>query len=183
MKEGKINWKNALIAGGLGLVMVFGGEYAGVKFFKNCVAYGQPANSYLAVMLPKPDCLCSPDRGGKCGSGNNIANQIKYVALSKSDIKHFRKHIVSNFSKQAPYLPDHILKAKLDKTSFFNPNWSEEKIITEVEKGYNEALQKEITGEYIYTTGGEQITIYIHPDSKFATAYGSHKLTPSYFGR
>ncbi|MRG29561.1 hypothetical protein [Laceyella tengchongensis] len=117
------------------------------------------------------------------GGSKGTPKKTSYVSLSKSDIKHFSKHIVFNFSKQVPYLSDDVLKAKLEKNSFFNPKWSTEKIISEVEKGYNEAIQKGITGEYIFNSDGEQITIFIHSDGQFATAYGSHKLNLSYFGR
>ncbi|MGA8942088.1 MAG: polymorphic toxin type 35 domain-containing protein [Thermoactinomyces sp.] len=98
LKEGKINWKNTLIAGGLGFVMLLGGEHVGVKFFKNCVAYEQPTNSYLAVMPPKLDCFYSPDRGGGSGSGFTKSNGIIQAELKVDEIlqkENKKRHIFS----------------------------------------------------------------------------------------
>ncbi|MGX9707786.1 hypothetical protein [Laceyella tengchongensis] len=198
MRDGKVDWKKAGLAGILSVAIGFAGlgvaQYGG-KLIGPAVVSKINDIPLTAVSVFKDGTTSAPKTVGDTpfgawlqkfasnGGSKGTPKKTSYVSLSKSDIKHFSKHIVFNFSKQVPYLSDDVLKAKLEKNSFFNPKWSTEKIISEVEKGYNEAIQKGITGEYIFNSDGEQITIFIHSDGQFATAYGSHKLNLSYFGR
>jgi RHS repeat-associated protein len=106
----------------------------------------------------------------------------KAYSLSNKDIKHIRKHIPSEFKKQLAHLPKDKLEKTLAKNSFFNPNWSNEKVASALNKAYNDAMAKGITnGHHRYKVYGETIEIYIK-DGQFKTGYGLHKLDASYFG-
>ena len=85
--------------------------------------------------------------------------------------------------KQVPYLSDKVLASKLSNTSFFNPSWSNEKIVAATEEAYNALRSKGLTGLQSYDVSGETIKVFIKPDGTFDTAYGLHKLTAEFFGR
>ncbi|TYQ14543.1 UNVERIFIED_CONTAM: RHS repeat-associated protein [Acetivibrio alkalicellulosi] len=73
-------------------------------------------------------------------------------------------------------------KKLLDKKSFFNPSWSEQKVIDATNQAYNKALSQGIThGEYTVKVFGENITVYME-NGVFRSAYGNFKLTLSNFG-
>lgn len=70
----------------------------------------------------------------------------------------------------------------LNKKSFFNPEWSEEKVTEVVNYVYNEAVSKgTINEKYTAIVSGEKITICFR-DGQFHTAYGEYKFLLSVFG-
>lgn len=101
--------------------------------------------------------------------------------LSASNVKHMSKHIPSEFEKQAVYLSDELLVKKLSKTTFFNPNWTQEQIISATEEAYNMLRSQGKTGLQSYKINGDEIMVFIKPDGTFDTAYGLHRLTIDFF--
>ena len=70
----------------------------------------------------------------------------------------------------------------LEDKSFFNPEWSEEKVTEAVNHIYNEAILKGITNEkYTAIVSGEKITICLQ-NGRVHTAYGEYKFSLSDFG-
>ena len=110
-----------------------------------------------------------------------VSGDVAKSNLSQSQIKHFGKHILSEFAEQAKYMPLDALEAKLAKQSFFNPKWSKEEILKYVQDGYKSLRNKGLTGLQNYKVGDEIIKIFIKPDGTLDTAYGLHKLTIDYF--
>ena len=70
----------------------------------------------------------------------------------------------------------------LNKKSFFNPSWSENKIIDATNQAYNKVLSQGFTnGEHTVKVLDENITVYLE-NGVFHSAYGDFKLTLSDFG-
>lgn len=70
----------------------------------------------------------------------------------------------------------------LNKKSFFNPSWSEQKVIDATNQAYNKVLsQGFINGEHTVKVFGENITVYLE-NGVFHSAYGDFKLTLLDFG-
>ncbi len=103
--------------------------------------------------------------------------------LSKSNIKHIGKHIPDEFANQVKYLSKEALERKLNKNTFFNPNWSKQQIISAVEEGYNTLSKQGLTGLQSYKVNGETIKIFIKSDGTLDSAYGLHKLTTEFFDK
>lgn len=97
--------------------------------------------------------------------------------LGKNIEKHISKHDYESFKKQADYLTDSQLAQKLEKNSFFTPEWSTSDMNKYVEIAYNDLLAQGKTGKHVYEIAGEKITIVIKNDGVLDTAFGSHKLT------
>lgn len=59
---------------------------------------------------------------------------------------------------------------------FFNPNWSQDKIVSNTEKAYNSLRLQGKTGLQSVNIDGEDIFVFIKSDGTFDTAYGTHVL-------
>jgi len=140
-----------------------------------------PVGEFVFIDLPAGGIA----GGARSALGRTVTKEVgeAVVKISSSSIKHIGKHIPMDFAEQVAHLSDDALANKLANTSFFNPKWSKEQIISAVEKGYTEALNKGKTGVYDFTFQGETIKIVIKSDGTFDTAYGLHKLTAEYFRR
>ncbi|MBL1230998.1 hypothetical protein IW492_17375, partial [Enterococcus sp. BWB1-3] len=114
---------------------------------------------------------------GKKASGSKIPEVEIKNPLGKNIKKHISKHDYESFKKQADYLTDSQLAQKLEKNSFFNPEWSTSDMNKYVEIAYNDLLAQGKTGKHVYEIAGEKITIVIKNDGVLDTAFGSHKLT------
>ncbi|WYJ88082.1 hypothetical protein A5866_003210 [Enterococcus sp. 12C11_DIV0727] len=115
------------------------------------------------------------------GSGAKFPNVEIKNPLGKNIKKHISKHDYESFRKQADYLTDSQLAQKLEKNSFFNPEWSTNDMNKYVEIAYNDLLTQGKTGKHVYEIAGEKITIVIKNDGVLDTAFGSHKLSVSDF--
>ncbi len=114
----------------------------------------------------------------------NIKNEIKkniiqesteVFTLSKNNIQHFRKHTFDGMAEQAKYLTDENLAKKLKKTTFFNKDLSEERIIQYTQEAYNILRSQGKTGLNSIEVNGEIINVCIKADGTFDTAYGIYK--------
>ena len=66
---------------------------------------------------------------------------------------------------------------KLEKTTFFNKKWSEEKVIDALNYGYQKAISKGITdGNYNFKYKGEKITVNLK-DGNFHTGFGYNEYS------
>jgi hypothetical protein len=101
--------------------------------------------------------------------------------LSKTDIKHFSKHIPNEFAQQAKRMPREALSAILEDRTFFNPAWSEQDILQAVEEGYRILRSQGLTKVQPYNFRGEIIEIFIKPNGALGSAWGLHKLPVDYF--
>jgi hypothetical protein len=113
-----------------------------------------------------------------CGLGSYLARE---AGLSKKLMKHISKHIPDDFSKQVVYMSKKDLITKLEKQSFFNPNWTKEEIITGITQGYLFMKNNGLTGSYKHKFKGEYINIFVKPNGLIDTAFGYHKLSLDYF--
>ncbi len=108
-------------------------------------------------------------------------------AISKGKIEHvLTDHTYSRMSNTINKMMEKGLNGPaeklLNKKSFFNPSWSEEKVIDAANQAYNKVLSKGFTnGEHTVKVFGENITVYLE-DGVFRSAYGDFKLTLSDFG-
>lgn len=114
-------------------------------------------------------------------SGAKIPDVEIKKPLGKNIKKHISKHDYESFKKQADYLTDSQLAQKLEKNSFFNPEWSTSDMNKYVEIAYNDLLAQGKTGKHVYEIAGEKITVVINNDGILDTAFGSHKLTVNDF--
>ncbi|MDS0526633.1 SH3 domain-containing protein [Clostridium sp. SHJSY1] len=70
----------------------------------------------------------------------------------------------------------------LSQKTFFNPSWSEEKVIDATNQAYKKVLSQGFTnGEHIVKVFDENITVYLE-NGVFHSAYGDFKLTLADFG-
>lgn len=98
------------------------------------------------------------------------------VTLSKSTLKHpLNRHVPKRFAMQLKYLSLSKAEKIVSKRTFFNKNWSEEKVIRAINAAYAKALKKGIVNEpYIMTYAGEKIAVVINEKGELMTAYGMH---------
>jgi hypothetical protein len=127
------------------------------------------------------DVVKTVDRGKDAGKGLSIPDIEIKNPLGKNIKKHISKHDYETFKAQAGYLSDSQLAQKLEKNTFFNPNWSTDDMNKYVEIAYNDLLAQGKTGKHVYDIAGEKITIVIKNDGVLDTAFGSHKLTVNDF--
>ena len=132
---------------------------------------GLKTYDYVPITPESLDRAKGLDKGAS-GADVKITNP-----LSQNNIQHISKHTIQGISQQAEYLTDAQLSEKLQKSTFFNPQWSDEQVNQYVEKAYNDLLSKEKLGLNTYSIGGETIEVFIHPDGTFGSAYGNYKLT------
>ncbi|MBC1516402.1 T7SS effector LXG polymorphic toxin [Listeria immobilis] len=129
----------------------------------------------------KADKVKEAEKSTKKASGAKVPNVEIKKPLGKNIKKHISKHDYESFRKQADYLTDSQLAQKLEKNSFFNPEWSTSDMNKYVEIAYNDLLAQGKTGKHVYEIAGEKITIVIKNDGVLDTAFGSHKLTVNDF--
>lgn len=103
------------------------------------------------------------------GSGTDI------IELSNSNIQHIKKHTFEGMSEQANYLTDEQLANKLNNTSFFNKDWSQDEIIKYTQEAYNTLRSQGKIGLQSIEINGETINVFIKEDGTFDTAYGVYK--------
>ena len=84
-------------------------------------------------------------------------------------------------AKQANYLTDEQLANKLNNTSFFNKEWSQNDVIKYTQDAYNTLKSQGKTGLQSIEINGEIINVFIKEDGTFDTAYGTHKYNVSNF--
>lgn len=99
------------------------------------------------------------------------------VELTKNNIQHISKHSFEGMKNQAQYLTDKQLADKLNKTTFFNKNWSQDKIVQYTEEAYNTLKNQGKTGLNSVKINGETINVFIKDDGAFDTAYGVYTFT------
>ena len=114
----------------------------------------------------KDDFYGSADRGS--------AGAIEF---SKNNIQHIKKHTFEGMSEQAKYLTDKQLTDRLNKTSFFNKNWSQSEVIQYSQEAYNILRNEGKTGLQSIEMNGEIINVFIKDDGAFDTAYGGYTYT------
>jgi len=101
-----------------------------------------------------------------------------WIKVSASDAKHIlNRHSFENVEEQlsriASSKPD-LLNTYLNGRSFFNKDWTNDKIIEAVERGRLELIQQGITeGEHEVIVFGEKITIILE-NGGVSTAYGQY---------
>ena len=101
----------------------------------------------------------------------------EFIKLTENNIQHIKKHMYSEMKKQSKYLTDQQLARKLEKNSFFNKDWSQEKIVQNVEKAYNTLRNQKKIGLNSIEIEGEIINVFIKDNGTFDTAYGTYKYT------
>ncbi len=106
---------------------------------------------------------------------NIVRESTEVFTLSKNNIQHFKKHTFDGMAEQAKYLTDENLAKKLNKTTFFNKDLSEEKIIQYTQEAYNILRSQGKTGLNSIEVNGEIIHVCIKADGTFDTAYGIYK--------
>lgn len=79
--------------------------------------------------------------------------------------------------EQAKYLTDEQLANKLNNTSFFNKDWSQDQVVKYTQEAYNILSSQGKTGLQSIEINGEIINIFIKNDGTFDTAYGIYKYT------
>ena len=99
------------------------------------------------------------------------------VELSNSNIQHIKKHTFDGLAEQANYLTDEQLSNKINNTSFFNRDWSQDEIIKYTQEAYNTLRSQGKTGLQSIEINGEIINVFIKEDGTFDTAYGVYKYT------
>ncbi|MBW6411919.1 EndoU domain-containing protein [Clostridium weizhouense] len=108
-------------------------------------------------------------------------------AISKGKIEHVLKdhtyaRIKNTINKMMEKGLSEPAEKLLNKKSFFNPSWSEQKVIDATNKAYNKVLSQGLTnGEHTVEVFGEKITVYLE-NGVSHSAYGGFKLTLSDFG-
>ncbi|WP_170109770.1 hypothetical protein, partial [Melghirimyces profundicolus] len=118
--------------------------------------------------------------------GSKAASQLG-LKLTKKDIKHIiSRHSVESFKKQLPHrmknMSREAVERELQKRSFFNPNWSRDKIASAAEIAYNKAVDDGLnTGQRTYQVYGENITVALR-NGQFKSAWGPHNFDLKYFG-
>ncbi|WP_027708445.1 RHS repeat-associated core domain-containing protein [Zooshikella ganghwensis] len=103
------------------------------------------------------------------------------VEISKSGLRHIRKHIYGEVAKQLPHVlrnkGEAAANEKID-TGFFPKEWSNEQVTDAATQVYNEALRKGIKNDtYTTTVNGEKISVFVNEEGGFSTAYGHKKYT------
>ena len=119
------------------------------------------------------------DGGSETSYGINqlTKNKIEYV-LKNHTFGRMKETIDKLMEKGLIKTAQNLL---IDK-SFFNPEWTEEKVAEVVNYVYNQAIAEGITkGEYTSIIYGEKITVCFQ-DGRFHTAYGEYKFSLSDFG-
>jgi hypothetical protein len=177
------------------------GSYYSVKGLTGTKTTAKQPKSTTKATVPKAKLPSDPTQGRQlkvkkadipAGKSRGIAapkkaNEAKVPnveikkPLGKNIKKHISKHDYESFKKQADYLTDSQLAQKLEKNSFFNPEWSTSDMNKYVEIAYNDLLAQGKTGKHVYEIAGEKITIVIKNDGGLDTAFGSHKLTVNDF--
>ena len=99
------------------------------------------------------------------------------VELSNSNIQHIKKHTFDGMAEQANYVTDEQLSNKINNTSFFNRDWSQDEIIKYTQEAYNTLRSQGKTGLQSIEINGEIINVFIKEDGTFDTAYGVYKYT------
>jgi len=109
------------------------------------------------------------------------------VKLSKGKTKHItQRHSYEKVKNEVDHLVNSgkrsVAEKSVEQRSFFNKNWSQNKIVKSVEQGANKLISKGKTnGTYTVKQYGEKVTIVIE-NGKVKTAYGSKKYTLKDFG-
>ncbi|MEB3104108.1 RHS repeat-associated core domain-containing protein, partial [Ferviditalea candida] len=99
----------------------------------------------------------------------NVASQI-----SSKTMKHYSKHIPSEFAKQVPHLSKEQLESILKDRTFFNPNWSVDEVNQAVQQTYKDALKNGVHNSYhTIEVNGEKITVFVGENGDLNTAFGS----------
>ena len=77
-----------------------------------------------------------------------------------------------------PNLTEEQLQGKLLKNDFFNPNWSDSRVIDSVNYAYNEVIRKNDNphGEYTVTYFSEPVTVAFD-HGQFKSGWGDYKYT------
>jgi len=101
--------------------------------------------------------------------------------LSKTSLRHIRKHSFSNLQKQAAHLTDEQLAYKFERATFFNKNWTIEQISQYTQEAYNILRSQNKVGRNIVEIHGELINVVIKADGTFETAFGVYKYFVSDF--
>lgn len=99
------------------------------------------------------------------------------INFSANNIQHIKKHTFGGMANQAKYLTDKQLADKLSNNTFFNKNWSQDKILQYSQEAYNILNQQGKTGLNSVKINGETIKVFIKDDGTFDTAYGIYKYT------
>ncbi len=128
------------------------------------------------------DCFKSGKKLEKVAKHSDEVVDLAYH-LSKNAKHHISKHIPSKFANEVKHLTDEQLISKLNKNSYFNPEWSEEKIYKVVEEAYNTLRKERKIGKQLYKVEGEEIRLFIGNNGELKSATGLHKLTKEFFGR
>ncbi len=114
-------------------------------------------------------------------NGVNVPDGIEFegsrgtIELSNSNIQHIKKHTFEGMAEQANYLTDEQLANKLNNTSFFNKDWTQEEIVKYTQEAYNTLRSQGKTGLQSIEINGDIINIFIKDDGTFDTAYGVYK--------
>ena len=123
------------------------------------------------------------EAGGKGKVKIESAGENNLEILSKSIRKHINKHNYNFVKEQAKYLDDVKLSEKLDGNTFFNKNWSEERIMKNVQIVYSDFKKQGKTGLNSFEIDGETIYLFIKPDGTLDSAYGTYVYTVKDFRR
>lgn len=105
----------------------------------------------------------------------------KVINLSKNNIQHIKKHTFDGMKEQANHLTDQQLAQKLEKTTFFNKNWSDNEVAKYTEEAYNKLKNQGKVGTHAVEVNNETIIVCIKADGTFDTAYGVYKYNVSDF--
>ncbi len=125
--------------------------------------------------IAKKAAMGADDAAGGVEQGSDI------VEFSNSNIRHINKHTFDGMAEQASYLTDEQLADKLNRTSFFNKDWSQDEILKYTQEAYNILRSQGKTGLQSIEINGEIINVFIKEDGTFDTAYGIYRYTVADF--
>ncbi|MDH2274569.1 hypothetical protein, partial [Moraxella porci] len=124
----------------------------------------------------------------KLGKRNEAISNVKIENLSKPLSVNTQNHILKRhgydnvlmqiraLEKQGKSKQEAFKMLDIENRTFFNKNWSDEKIMKATECAKQDAIKNGVTsGNHTITYHGEKITINISKDGKVSTAFGHRK--------
>ncbi len=113
---------------------------------------------------------------------DGISNTITKGKVKHILNRHTFERVKNNLQYKIKTMPREDLEMDISERSFFNPSWSEEKVVEAAQQAYDTIIEQgEINGKHTVEVYDEEINVYID-NGKFGTAYGSHHYTLDDFG-
>ena len=104
-------------------------------------------------------------------------NVVRHEITNKLKNHVLNNHFLDKVLQQVKRAPIENVKNIAENKSFFNPKWSQQKVLEATKYAYNIALVSGKRGTFFLEYAGEKIGVYVSSNGTVDTVYGMYKYT------